>query len=227
MLPYLGIKIKLTSKSRFTLCFNRLEWIVLDRPIIAGPSPGSSSPDVHLKSKLTQGLLDQLPLSGRTPLLCSGSGFLARWVPSSLLCTADMDVEGVLPSMLRYRCFSSSLTYRVLPMGTSPHRALYLYQLPLFCGSSPSRFYSISQLTKVPEAQNPGFFSLRPLSCNSYTDISVPQRQAGSQTQFSFLNALLFHIICDNLSQVPATGWLSDVDTDTKNKFQLALYLSG
>lgn len=42
-----------------------------------------------------------------------------RWVPSSLLCTADMDVEGVLPSMLRCCCFSSSLTYRVLPMGTS------------------------------------------------------------------------------------------------------------
>ena len=176
----------------------------------------------------TGGLLDQLPLSGRTPLLCSGSGFLL--VEYLALCFAQLTwmwkVYFPACSAAAVLLFShlQSSTHGNEP----PHRALDLYQLPLFCGSSPSRFYSISQLTKCqkPKKQDSSL-SRQPLSCNSYTDISVPQRQAGSQTQFCFLNALLFHIICDNLSQVPATGWLSDVDTDTKNKFQLALYLSG
>ena len=55
MLPYLGIKIKLTSKSRFTLFQQTWMNYPWSSHYHGRPSPGEQFSDVQLKSKLTQG----------------------------------------------------------------------------------------------------------------------------------------------------------------------------
>ena len=110
----------------------------------------------------TGGLLDQLRLSGRTPLLCSGSGFLLIEYLALWFAQLTWMWKVYFPACTAAAASPLLLTYRALPTRTSLSTG--------HCRSTSSP-YSVAHhhhgsvasasLQKVAEAQEAGFLSLK------------------------------------------------------------------